>query len=203
MTQQQEKLSAFLDGEVEQGAESSSVIDSLVADAESLEKWKRYHLMRDCLRNEQANDVHFDVSASVAKALESELSIVAPKAKWTDIPIVANIVPLVKQSGQLAVAACVTAVMIFSYQSYNQTEDTPFLSAPPVAAPQGGLAPVSLEQTRNVPRNDMATLLEQRRQLNALIEDHARQLKLKSTGTAEQATAEKNELETSENNTPK
>jgi len=189
MTQQQEKLSAFLDGETLEEGEARSVVSQLMADPDAQDKWKRYHLVRDCLRNEKIVDMDFDVSAKVAAALASELAIVAPKRRWVEFPIVSSVIPLVKQSGQLAVAACVTAVMIFSYQSYNQPEvSQPFLSAPPVAGPQGGLAPVSLERTRSVSRDDMSVLMEQRRQINALIEDHQRQLKLKNAGVSEDTT---------------
>jgi sigma-E factor negative regulatory protein RseA len=192
MTQQQEKLSAFLDGELNQGEDVGSLVREISADSESLEKWKRYHLVRDQLRNETVSDIQFDISANIAAAIDKELPIVAPKRKWTELPVVASVIPLVKQSGQLAVAACVTAVMIFSFQTYNTPEETtPFLTAPPVAGPQGGLRPVNLEQTRNVQRDDMAILLEQRRQINALIEDHQRQLKLKNTGVVEGKTSEK------------
>lgn len=203
MTQQQEKLSAFIDGELNQGDDVSSLVKEISTDKDNLEKWKRYHLVRDQLRNENVTDIQFDLSANIAAAIENELPIVAPKRRWTELPVVASVIPLVKQSGQLAVAACVTAVMIFSFQTYNTPEETtPFLTAPPVAGPQGGLRPVNLEQTRNVQRDDMAILLEQRRQINALIEDHQRQLKLKNTGLVDGKTQEKNsEVEVKETST--
>ncbi len=181
MTQQQEKLSAFLDGE----GHDSDVINGLTSDAELADKWKRYHLIRDCMRNEMTSDLSFDISAQVASKLEGELPMVAPKPSWKELPVVASVIPLVKQSGQLAVAACVTAVMIFSYQSYNQPEESqPFLTAP-TNGPLGGLAPVSLSSSNGVNRDDMARLLEQQRQINALIEDHQRQIRLKNAGNAE------------------
>ena len=181
MTQQQEKLSAFLDGE----GHDSDVINGLTSDAELADKWKRYHLIRDCMRNEMTSDLNFDISAQVASKLEGELPIVAPKPSWKELPVVASVIPLVKQSGQLAVAACVTAVMIFSYQSYNQPEESqPFLTAP-TNGPLGGLAPVSLSSSNGVNRDDMARLQEQQRQINALIEDHQRQIRLKNAGNAE------------------
>ena len=187
MTQQQEKLSAFVDGE----HTDPDIAKSLSQDPELADKWKRYHLVRDCMRNEMSADVHFDISAQIAKQLENELPMVAPKRTWRELPVVANIIPLVKQSGQLAVAACVTAVMIFSYQSYNQPEESqPFLTAPTEFGPQGGLAPVSLNTSTNIDREGMAILLEQQRQINAFIEDHQRQLKLKNAGQSDQPTEE-------------
>jgi sigma-E factor negative regulatory protein RseA len=183
MTQQYEKLSAFVDGE-HQGPE---IAKSLTQDPELANKWKRYHLVRDCIRKEMSTDIHFDVSAQIAKKLENELAMLAPKRTWRELPLVASIIPLVKQSGQLAVAACATAVMIFSYQSYNQPEESlPFLTAPTQFGPQGGLAPVSLNTSQSVDRESMAILLEQQRQINAIIEDHQRQLKLKNAGQREE-----------------
>lgn len=187
MTQQQEKLSAFVDGE----HDDPEIAKNLTQDSELADKWKRYHLVRDCIRNEMSADIHFDVSAQIAKQLEGELPMVAPKRTWRELPVVATVIPLVKQSGQLAVAACVTAVMIFSYQSYNQPEEAqPFLTAPTEFGPQGGLAPVSLSTSESVDRQGMAILLEQQRQINALIEDHQRQLKLKNAGQNKQPATE-------------
>jgi len=129
-----------------------------------------------------SNDLYFDVSEKVAAALQNELSIVAPKRTWKELPIVSAVIPIFKQSSQLAMAASVTALVIFAYQTYNQPEiSQPFTTAPPVIGPQGGLSPVSLQQTRSIEQDRMQQLLEQRRQINALIEDHQRQLKLKQT----------------------
>ncbi len=164
------------------------IANGLTQNSELADKWKRYHLARDCIRNEMSADVHFDVSAQVAKRLENELAMVAPKRTWREFPLVANIIPLVKQSGQLAVAACATAVIIFSYQSYNQPEESlPFLAAPTQFGPQGGLAPVSLNTSQSIDREGMAILLEQQRQINAIIEDHQRQLKLKNAGQSKES----------------
>jgi sigma-E factor negative regulatory protein RseA len=179
MTQQLEKLSAFVDGE----HHDPDIAKSLTQDPGLADKWKRYHLVRDCIRREMSADIHFDISAEIAKKLENELPMIAPTRTWQELPIVANVIPLIKQSGQLAVAACATAVMIFSYQSYNQPEETlPFLTAPTEFGPQGGLAPVSLSRNKGVDREGMAIVLEQQRQINAIIEDHQRQLKLKNAG---------------------
>jgi sigma-E factor negative regulatory protein RseA len=179
MTQQLEKLSAFIDGE----HYDPDIAKSVTRDPELTDKWKRYHLVRDCIRNDMSADIHFDISAEIAKKLENELPMIAPKRVWSELPIIASVIPLVKQSGQLAVAACATAVMIFSYQSYNQPEETlPFLTAPTEFGPQGGLAPVSLNKSQSIDREGMAIMLEQQRQINAIIEDHQRQLKLKNAG---------------------
>lgn len=179
MTQQQENFSAFVDGE--QAGNNDELIKSISRDPELSAKWQRYHVIRDGLRGELADEPSFDIAANIAQAIEQEPAILAPKRRIADIPVIGQVIPLVKQSGQLLVAASVAAVAILGFQNFNsQTveETQPFVTAPPLSGPQGGLAPVSLEQTRPVTRNDMAALLEQRRQLNALIADHERQLQI-------------------------
>jgi sigma-E factor negative regulatory protein RseA len=176
MTQEIEKISAMIDGEWDDFSHAADV----AADPILQQKWKSYHLTRDLLRNDMSNDVTFDLSHRVAAALENELSMVAPKRTWKEWPIVSAVIPIARQSGQLAMVASVTAMVIFGYQTVNQPEiSQPFSTAPPVIGPQGGLAPVSLQQTRSTEQDRMQLLLEQRRQINALIEDHQRQLKFK------------------------
>lgn len=176
MTQEIEKISAIVDGEWDDMSQTQKIIEDPILQ----QKWKSYHLTRDLLRNDMSSDISFDVSNEIAKALEDELPIVAPKRRWQELPLVSAVIPMLKQSGQLAMAASVTAMVIFAYQTYNQpTVSQPFTTAPPVIGPQGGLAPVSLQQTRSIEQDRMQQLLEQRRQINALIEDHQRQLKFK------------------------
>lgn len=177
MSKKLENLSAAVDGELDETTDLSG----FASDPDSTQVWKRYHLARDILRGDDSQDYAFSVSERVAKALEQELPIVAPKPTWREIPLVAAVIPLFKQTSQLAAAACVTALVIFSYQSFNQPEEAqPFTSAQSPFGPIGGLSPVSLEQNSSMSDQvRMQQLLEQRRQLNALIEDHERQLRLK------------------------
>lgn len=89
--------------------------------------------------------------------------------------------PLFQQTGQFAVAASVAVAVILGVQQYNQpVEDQPFNAAPtiPVTGIQGGLSPVSLEQTRALPRPDVSV---QRQRLNAYLNDHNQQVRRKST----------------------
>ena len=176
MTQQQEKLSAFMDGEIE----GNDIIDAIKQDEALQAKWQRYHVYRGAMRKEASVAPQLDITASVAAALENEPAIVAPKrSRWQPIPVIGSVVPFAKQSGQLAVAASVAVAVIFGVQYTNQDAPTePFMTAPTIA-PQGGLAPVSLEQTRTLPRNDMNEVLEKKRKINALIADHEQQIKLK------------------------
>jgi sigma-E factor negative regulatory protein RseA len=78
----------------------------------------------------------------------------------------------------MAIAASVAVAMIIGVQQFNQTDvEQPFSSAAPILGIPGGLSPVSFEQTRTVPQNDM---VEQKRRINAYIADHQQQMQLKS-----------------------
>jgi len=194
MTQQQEKMSAFMDGELD----DSSIIDTIKQDAELQAKWQRYHVMRGVMRKEMHVAPNLDIASSVAAALDAEPAIVAPKtSRWRSMPVLGNVVPFAKQSGQFAMAASVAVAVILGGQSFNQPAPTePFMTAP-TAGPQGGLSPVSLEQTRALPRNDMNEMLEKKRKINALIADHEQQLLLKQAQESEE-----NENEVSPNERP-
>ncbi|MFT6269699.1 MAG: sigma-E factor negative regulatory protein RseA [Alphaproteobacteria bacterium] len=180
MTQEYENLSAMVDGE-KIDDKQGSFVKSITSDAALSAKWRSYHLTRDLLRNDMSSDVSFDISDSVAKALDNELAMVAPKPSWREMPVVSAVLPIIRQSGQLAMVACVTAMVIFGVQTYNKPEVTdPFKTAPTILGPQGGLAPVSLQSVNNTQQDRMDQLLQQRRQINALIQDHVRQQRLRN-----------------------
>lgn len=184
MTQQFEHVSAMMDGE----SCDQNTLDSLSNDKALSDKWHRYHLIRHSLRKEMPSEASFDISARVAEALQDEPAIVAPKRRWTDLPVVASVVPLVRQGGQLAIAASVAVAMVLGVQQYNKPEaEQPFNTAPSniiIPGIQAELSPVSLEQTRPVSNND---LIEQRRLINAYLNDHRQQLRLKAVNKAQNA----------------
>ena len=194
MTQQHEKLSAFMDGELD----DSGFVDSIKNDSESLAKWRSYHVIRSGLRKEASVMPEFDITAQVAAALDQEPTVLAPKSKWKSLPVVNKVVPLLRQSGQLAVAASVAAAVILGVQQVNQqpAAEEPFTTfQTPVipGMPQAGMAPVSLEQSNILPNNragDSDALLQKRRQINALLADHEQQLKLKQAEEQSQQAAE-------------
>jgi sigma-E factor negative regulatory protein RseA len=194
MTQQHEKLSAFMDGELD----DSGLVDSIKNDSESLAKWRSYHVIRSGLRKEASVMPEFDITAQVAAALEQEPTVLAPKSKWKSLPVVNKVVPFLRQSGQLAVAASVAAAVILGVQQVNQqpAAEEPFTTfQTPVipGMPQANMAPVSLEQSNIVPNNragDSDALLQKRRQINALLADHEQQLKLKQAEEQSQQAAE-------------
>ncbi|MFQ3197308.1 MAG: sigma-E factor negative regulatory protein RseA [Paraglaciecola sp.] len=181
MSQKIENLSAWVDGEYQQ----HQLLDELKSSELLAQKWQRYHLIRDGLRKELPEQLNFDIAANVAAAMEFEPSILAPKKSWRDLPLMTSVVPFAKQGGQMAVAASVAVAMIIGVQQFNQPElDQPFNSAPSILGIQGGLSPVSLEQTRTLPRTDVS---EQRRVINAYLNDHKQQLRFKAVPLEEQA----------------
>ncbi|MFT4652393.1 MAG: sigma-E factor negative regulatory protein RseA [Kangiellaceae bacterium] len=180
MTKEYEKLSAMVDGEIIDDKQATFV-RSIMSDATLSAKWRSYHLTRDLLRNDMTHDVSFNISDNIALALQSELAMVAPKSTWRELPVVSAVLPVLRQSGQLAMVACVTAMVIFGVQTYNKPEITePFMTALPKIGPQGGLAPVSLQAANNSQQDRMDQLLQQRRQINSLIQDHVRQQRLRN-----------------------
>ena len=189
MTQQHEKLSAFMDGELNE----AEFIDSVKNDSELQAKWRSYHVIRSGLRKEATVMPEFDITAQVAAALENEATVLAPKSKWQSIPGVNKIVPFMRQSGQFAVAASVAAAVILGVQQMNLPAPSErFTTFQTGGTAQAGLAPVSLEQSQTLRNNDMEALLEKRRQINALLADHEQQLKLKRAEEQSGKTAEDN-----------
>lgn len=178
MTQKHENLSAFVDGE----RQDDSFVNTLVNDTELAARWHRYHIIRQSLRKEMPQSANFDVSVSVMAALDSEPAILAPKRTWKDLPVINNVIPLVRSSGQLAIAASVAVAVIFGFQqANNQPEQQIFNPAPAsFTGIQGGLSPVSLEQTRVMPN---VSVEQQQRRFNMLMNDHMNQVMLKNTLT--------------------
>ena len=179
MSQKFENLSALIDGENDASSSSSTqLLEAVKTDTDLQLKWKSYHLIRDGLRQEVPEIINFDIADKVAQALESEPAILAPKKAWRDIPLVGNVVPFVKQGGQMAIAASVAVAMIIGVQQLNQQDvEQPFNAAPHIRGIQGGLSPVSLDQTRAIPNSNG---VEQKRRINAYMSDHNQQLRFKT-----------------------
>ncbi|AGH45931.1 sigma-E factor negative regulatory protein [Paraglaciecola psychrophila] len=179
MSQKFENLSALVDGEHDISTSSSSLLlDAVKNDAELQLKWKSYHLIRDGLRQELPANINFDIADKIAQAIEAEPAILAPKKTWRDLPLVNNIIPFAKQGGQMAIAASVAVAMIIGVQQVNQSEvNQPFNAAPPIPGIQGGLSPVSFDQTRSIPNSDV---VQQKRRINAYLTDHNQQIRFKT-----------------------
>ena len=179
MSEKFEQLSAWVDGEA-----STTRVDDVKADVQLQQRWQDYHLMGDTLRGDEVLLTDKSLLESIADALDDEPTVLAPSTKSRVIPIWQNVVSLGKQSSQFAVAAGVAAVMILGVQNYNTEATQPFMTAP-TSGPQGGLAPVSLSQSRTIQTpeqqlNERQALLEQRKRINALLVDHQQQVRLQA-----------------------
>ncbi|WP_256739598.1 RseA family anti-sigma factor, partial [Cronobacter sakazakii] len=64
---QKEKLSALMDGE----ALDSELLSAVENDKALQQTWESYHLIRDTLRGDTGETLHFDISARVMAAIEN------------------------------------------------------------------------------------------------------------------------------------
>lgn len=65
---QKEKLSALMDGETL----DSELLNELAHDSDMQKTWESYHLIRDSMRGDTPEVLHFDISARVMAAIEDE-----------------------------------------------------------------------------------------------------------------------------------
>ncbi|MCU5773925.1 anti-sigma-E factor RseA [Erwiniaceae bacterium BAC15a-03b] len=188
---QKEKLSALMDGE----ALDNEVLSALSKDAALQQSWESYHLIRDTLRGDVEQVVHFDIAARVAAAIENEpvrkvttlIPEVQPKPeRWEKMPFWHKVRPWATQITQVGVAACVSLAVIVGVQQYNQPQqdggqqsDSPVFNTLPM---MGKASPVSLgvpadnANATNAPQQ----VQEQRRRVNALLQDYELQRRLHS-----------------------
>ncbi|MCL1050230.1 anti-sigma factor [Shewanella abyssi] len=174
----QEWVSAAVDGELDE-----QMLAELAADVDSHEQWRDYHMIGDAMRGELPQTVSVDLSASIMAVIDEEPAIIAPKQSTVKAkPAISNVVPFFKQFGQYAIAASVAMVAVVGVQNYNQetlldNSPLPVLNTRPLI---GSASPVSL-QTGAVQQNQSYTneqVVDQRRRINAYIQDHLLQQRL-------------------------
>ncbi|OAJ92244.1 RseA family anti-sigma factor [Vibrio bivalvicida] len=190
-----EKLSALMDGELV----DKSLITELEKDQDSLQTWQSYHLIGDVMRGEAPEQPEWNIAESVALALESEPahskvtqleehrlveSQPTPSQARRQLPA------WLTQFGQVAMAACVSLAVILGVQQYGgtdaatapETETLPVLQTIPFS---GSAEPVSLTRSSvEQPANEV-NIQEQRRRINAMLQDYELQLRLNSDNTIE------------------
>ncbi len=187
-----EQLSALVDGE----AVDLSVIKQLETDPQQQQTWRDYHLISDVMKGDAPSQANWDIAAKVAMALESEPSHSKLSSTLYNVePILesqptpqkarAKMPAWLSQLGQVGIAACVSLMVIFGVQQYgsdgdsnlNGVEDSqlPVLQTIPFA---GSAEPVSLTRESVRPQSDEAQKMEQRRRINALMQDYELQLRL-------------------------
>ncbi len=114
----QEQISALVDDEI-RNAELKIVIAELTKNPESAERWLRYNLISDALRNNLPDAIEPELAHRIQLALESEPTVLAPQR----MRIPEKIAPALKQVGGMAVAASVAVVMVISLQEEQSGVD--------------------------------------------------------------------------------
>ncbi|KKK70205.1 hypothetical protein LCGC14_2926340, partial [marine sediment metagenome] len=190
-------LSALLDGE-------QSLTDEVIAqqDAATL---GRYALIGDVMRAESEDAFVFDISDSVAKALESEPVYADFTQKESQPAAIAatgtdNVVAFNwrKPVAQLAIAASVAMFAIVGIQTLPQGENSPNNEIPMLqTTPVTGMAsPVSYSSEPALQNAEQGLRELQQQRIGALVLEHQRQARvaysLEKAHTEAQAEEEKN-----------
>ncbi|WP_275075171.1 anti-sigma-E factor RseA [Providencia rettgeri] len=179
---QREKLSAMMDGE----ALDLELVNAISCDSTLKQRWESYHLIRDTLRNDTGDVMHFDIASKVAAALENEAVRINPQVvvesqpeptTWGTFPFWGKIRPWASQITQIGVAACVSLAVIVGVQQYNQsnavdsTVDEPMFNTIPV----GSGAPVSLNISDNQlfgNEQQLQQVEQQNQRINAMLQQY-------------------------------
>ncbi len=170
------------------------LLNELAHNPEMQKTWESYHLIRDSMRGDTPEVLHFDISSRVMAAIEEEPvrqpATLIPEAQpaphqWQKIPFWQKVRPWAAQLTQMGVAACVSLAVIVGVQHYNgqsetsQQPETPVFNTLPM---MGKASPVSLgvpsEATAN--NGQQQQVQEQRRRINAMLQDYELQRRLHS-----------------------
>ncbi|WP_070970373.1 sigma-E factor negative regulatory protein [Vibrio sonorensis] len=186
-----EKLSALMDGELVDKA----LISELESDQDSLKAWENYHLIGDVMRGEAPAQKEWNIAESVALALDSEPAHSSfDRQKVTELDdfriesqpkpaeVRRGLPAWLNPFGQVAVAACVSLAVILGVQQSGldatqpESDQLPVLQTIPFA---GSAEPVSLARPE-VEHASEVNVQEQRRRINAMLQDYELQLRLNS-----------------------
>ncbi|MGG4609924.1 anti-sigma-E factor RseA [Providencia sp. Me31A] len=179
---QREKLSAMMDGEVL----DLELVNAISCDSTLKQRWESYHLIRDTLRNDTSEVMHFDIASKVAAALENEAVRINPQvvvesqpepATWGAFPFWGKIRPWASQLTQIGVAACVSLAVIVGVQQYNQSDVTDSALDEPIfnTIPVGSGAPVSLNISDNQlfgNEQQIQQVEQQNQRINAMLQQY-------------------------------
>lgn len=186
---QKEQLSALMDGEVLDNA----LLSALSQDVQLQQRWTSYHLIRDTLRGDTGDVLHFDIADRVAAAIAAEparkISTLIPEAQpepesVAKMPFWQKLRPWTAQITQIGVAACVSLAVIVGVQHYNQpagsaaeSSDAPAFNTLPM---MGKASPVSLGVPSDVfdTNSTNQQVQDQRRRVNAMLQDYELQRRL-------------------------
>lgn len=186
-----EKLSALMDGE----SIDTALIAETEIDQESQQTWQNYHLIGDVMRGDTPNNLEWNIADGVMAALDNEpahtkldnvtdLHTAKIESQPTPVQAKRQLPAWLAQFGQVAMAACVSMVVILGVQQYSGSESNqanvaqiPVLQTVPFS---GSVEPVSLTRESVHKGPSEANVQEQRRRINALLQDYELQLRLNS-----------------------
>ena len=168
---QKEQLSALMDGETL----DSELLNELAHNPEMQKTWESYHLIRDSMRGDTPEVLHFDISSRVMAAIEEEPETTQPEPAQSAQPAEAEADPAADENryrneeDQKPVRT----------EETSQQPETPVFNTLPM---MGKASPVSLgvpsEATAN--NGQQQQVQEQRRRINAMLQDYELQRRLHS-----------------------
>ena len=186
---QKEQLSALMDGE----SLDSELLNALSNDKSLQQNWESYHLIRDVMRGDSSDVLHFDISTNVMAAIAKEpakhavplITESQPQPEqWQKMPFWRRVRPWASHLTQAGLAACVSLAVIVGVQQYNGTPESDLLPDSPVlnTVPMIGQAsPVSLGVPSGASTPGSSAQIqaqEQRRRINAMLQDYELQRRL-------------------------
>ena len=186
---QKEQLSALMDGE----SLDNELLNALSKDKSLQQNWESYHLIRDVLRGDSSNVLHFDISTNVMAAIAKEPAKYAvplitesqpQPEQWQKMPFWHRVRPWASHLTQAGLAACVSLAVIVGVQQYNGTPESELQPESPVfnTLPMIGKAsPVSLgvPSDASISGSSAQTQVqEQRQRINAMLQDYELQRRL-------------------------
>ncbi|PCJ49538.1 MAG: hypothetical protein COA74_05110 [Gammaproteobacteria bacterium] len=130
MTEQKRQLVATI---MDSDNISEQDVDQLINDSETRSIWSRFHLVRDIIKGEVPKNLDLDFDQKVSSVILEEPTLLVPSARRksekaipTRSPLVTNIREWAQQGTGLAIAASVTAIMVFGVQHLNSPQVNDF-----------------------------------------------------------------------------
>ena len=116
--QKRQQIAAMMDDDVV----SDDVIEQLVRDPEMRSMWSRFHLVRDLIQKDVPEAIDPQLESRIFSALSTEPTILVPAARkanksFTPASVITNIRDWTEQATGFAIAASVTAMMVYGVQT--------------------------------------------------------------------------------------
>lgn len=119
------------------GSDRETLVKRLIDDPELKKRWSRYHLISDVLHNNLPENINPDLSPIIAKRLESEPTILAPKRSNF-------MAPIAKKAAGVAIAASVALGTVLTVQMFStETGSQPAVAQMPDSSEFVRLEPAS------------------------------------------------------------